>query len=178
MPNVTRGIHQLKSKIVIQAPVEVCYQGWLDSPQLSTAMRRVLGFQYKHIHVAPITSAEVIQAKVQLLKPDNIPSSLVKQWLFSGPGGKLYEIENAAVLEIPNHFYCTTSTDPRDLSAQSSLLFSPNEMNTSTLVEWRVSFWASGKNGSLTRLASDILASGDAFLEDCLQDFKNDIESR
>jgi hypothetical protein len=177
MPSITRGLHQLKSKITIHAPVEVCYQSWLDSLHLPDAIRRVLGCQYQPINVAPITSAEEIQAKTLLLQ-DDILSSRIKHWLFSGPGGKLYEIENAAILEIPNHLYCTTSTDPSDLSTQSSVLFSPDDLNINTLVEWKVSFWISSTNGRSTQLATDILASDDAFLEDCLQDFKRYIESK
>lgn len=178
MASVSFGLNQLKSEIQIKAPVEVCYQGWLDSPRMPEVMRRVLDFHSQPLNVEPVTSADEIQAQIRSLVRNDIPLSRIKHWLFSGPGGKLYQFENTAILEIPNRFYCTTSTDSNDLSMQSSLLFSPEGMNTSTLVEWQVSFWASHKNGSATQLASDILTTGDSFLEDCLLDFKRYIESK
>lgn len=170
MPNLTAGIRHIKQRINIKAPVEICYQTWLDSPHLTDVMRRALGFQQKTNAVTAITSAEEIQGIM--------PDAMIKHWLLSGPGGKLYEVESTIILEVPNQFYCTTSADPEDLSVQNSVLFSPDAMNQNTLIEWQISFWNSVQKGSFTQLLSDIMKSGDSFLEDCLQDFKTHIEER
>lgn len=178
MPNLTLGMCHLKKRIHVKAPVEICYQTWLDSPHLTDVMKRVLGFRSRKNHdVTPITVTEKIQDAVQSLKQDIVSEATIKHWLLSGPGGKLYEVESTIILEIPNLFYCSTSIDPDDLSVQNSVLFSPDAMNQTTLVEWQISFWDSAQKGSLTQLLSDIMKSGDCFLEDCLQDFKTYIEN-
>jgi uncharacterized membrane protein len=176
MACLSPGIHRLKARITIQAPVEVCYQAWLDSPHLPEVMRRVVGVQYKS---KIMTSAEEIHAKVLRLQQDIVPSATIKHWLISGPGGKLYEFENTVILEIPNHFYCTTSTDPNDFSVQSSVLFSSDAKHKNTFLEWEVSFFVFNvQDGNLTRLASDVLKMDDSLLMDCLQDFKTYLENR
>lgn len=179
MANITHGMHQLKSKIIINAPVEVCYQAWLEARHLPDVMHRVHGLQNRSMdNIAPITSTEEIQAKAQQFREEDIPLSRIMHWVVSGPGGKLYEFENATILEIQNHFICTASVHPDDLSVQSSVSFSPNDINTDTGIEWQVSFWVSSENGILTQFASDILAEGDLFLEECLQDFKRYVEDK
>src|SRR5437868_812616 len=92
--NTTFGVKKIKEKISIKAPVETCYQAWIEAIHLSDIMKRVLGFEYKTIKdITAITSAEEIQRRLESLKQDIIPTSRIKHWLFSGPGGKLYEVE-------------------------------------------------------------------------------------
>ena len=107
-----------------------------------------------------------------------VDHAVVRHWLVSGPSGKIYEFENKVILEIPNRFFCTQSTDPNDLSVQASTLFSPILNNYATRLELQVSFWESEriKNGQATRLAMDIIKTDDTFLEDCLEDLKHHIE--
>jgi uncharacterized membrane protein len=162
--------------IKIQAPVEACYGAWIDSPRLVSAMRKVLGVCLQTEHTSVVTSAEEIHEKVKRLNQENIPATQIKHWLFSGPGGKLYEIENTVILDIPNRFYCTTSTDPDDLCVQSSLLFIPDELNKNTTMEWRVFFWDFKPRGKLTQFVSDIWEKNDSFMDDCLEDFKKLVE--
>jgi hypothetical protein len=143
-------------------------------------MKRVLGVEIRpennSIHVS--TSEVEIQRRLQLFRQEILPSAKVKQWLLSGPGGKLYEIENTTICEVPNQFYCTISTDLNDISVASSVNFSSDTMNRNTFVEWVVSFWSSFQNGSMTRFASEIRATDDSFMKDCLTDFKAFIESQ
>jgi|GEM_PF-6893468 len=173
---LTTGVHHLQARILIHAPVEVCYKTWLDSSTLPKILRRVLGVEFKQ-PIQPIQlSVREVDSKVTTLKSDLVPTSLIKHWLFSGPGGKLYEVENTVILEVPNRFYCTTSVDPNDISCQSSVLFSPDETNQNTLIEWNVSFWLNSPYGKATQLAADILETGDSFLDDCLEDLKSALE--
>ena len=177
MTKLRDGVHYLESSIRIQAPVEVCYQAWLDAPHFPDFMSRVIAFQYRPKGVVIPASVEEIQSRAQLLKQDIVPMSTIKHWLLSGPSCKLYEIDSTVILEIPNRFYCTTSTDPNDLSIQSSLSFMPDQMNRNTIIKWQISFWAFDPPGKMTSLASDILEAGDAFLENNLQDFKAHLEA-
>lgn len=170
------GIHNLKSSVRIQAPVEICYQAWLETPRFPNFMSRVVSVECKPKDFVTSASMEEVQSKSQLFKQNVVPS-LINHWLLSGPGGNLYEASNTVILEIPNHFYCTTSIDPDDLSIQSSLFFIPDQVNQNTILEWQISFWISARNGKSTKLASDILQTGDAFLENSLQDFKAHVEA-
>jgi uncharacterized membrane protein len=175
------GLHYLKSSIRLHAPVEVCYQTWLDSRKLADIMERVLGVVVRSNlsinNMEALTSAEEIQTKIQLFKQDIMPSSKIKQWLINGPGGKYYEVENTKVLEIPNHFYSTVSTDLADFCMQSSVTFMADAMNQNTIIEWEVSYWGSFQNGTSTQLAIDISETNDSFMKDCLMDFKHYLES-
>ena len=157
--------------------MEVCYQAWLDSPRHVQYMKRVLGVQCNPADAIPI-SVEEIESKELFSKQTIVSPALIKHWIFSGPGGKIYEIENITVLEIPNHFYCTTSTDPNDISVQSSLLFTPDERTQNTLLEWQISLWGpqEKEKGKFAQLISDIWETGDTLLDDCLQDFKRSLE--
>jgi uncharacterized membrane protein len=135
-------------------------------------MSRVLGVQSE---VQPLTKTH---SQALHLTKNIIPATVIDHWLFSGPGGKLYETEGKVILDIPNLFYCRASTDPNDLAMQTSVLFSPDENNQITLLEFEVSFWNSAtlKTGKSTRLISDIVHQEDRFIEDCLRDFKNYVE--
>ncbi len=179
MKTLASGLHQLTHRVAINAPVDVCYRTWVDSVNLPRIMHRVLGMRYKPIDNAPseITDAVDIERRMELFRQDILPKSQIKQWLLSGPGGKCYQVENTVTLDIPNHFFCTISTDLKDICAQSSVLFSRDSLNQFTLIEWQVSFWHSPYNGSMSRLAADVLESGDTFMQDCLQDFKAAVES-
>jgi uncharacterized membrane protein len=180
MGELTPGVYHMKSRIEIHAPVEMCYQAWLDSARLPSIMGRVIDFSYRPKSTRNLDSIGEAQLNEMHSTQDVVPSSAanpkVKHWILAGPDGKLYELESTTVLEIPNRFYCTASTDPKDLSVQSSALFSPDENNRSTLLEWQVSFWASG--GTASQLCSDVLTSGDSFMEDCLRDFKAAVENK
>lgn len=175
-----QGLHHLHSSIRVQAAAEACYTIWTDSPKLPRILKRVLGIGLKPVSnvTATLTSLEEIQTRLQKYKISILPAAEIKHWLFQGPGAKLYQIENTAILEIPYRFYCTISTDPDDICAQSSLTFTPDAQNHETLIEWKVSFWGSSHNGSMTQLASDIAEMDDSFLEDCLQEFKTYVENR
>ena len=177
MRRLSGGLHHLKSSIRIHAPVEICYQTWLDAPCLPAFMSRVIAVRPMPKDFVTSDLLEELQPEAQLLQQGIIPMSTIKQWLLSGPGGKIYHVENIIILEIPNRFYCTTSIDPDDLSIQNSLTFMPDQMNRNTTIEWEVSFWVSIIGGQMTRLASDILETGDSFLEYNLQDFKTHLES-
>lgn len=171
------GLHQIKNSIAIHAPVECCYQDWIDSPHLPDFMRRVLGVEFSTPPGRSLNPVDEIDATVEPFYQTSVSPGLIKHWLVYGPGGKLYEVEKTVILEIPNRFYCTTSADPKDLSVQSSLFFSPDDKNKNTYIEWEVSFWTGGQCGSLTHLVSDILVTGDSFYKDCLQDFKTHVEA-
>ena len=179
MAHLSPGLHQVKRFIYINAPVEVCYQAWTDSTWLVHSVRRLFRFQYKNKALMPINSTEDTFPKTMVADQDLIPSTQVKQWLVSGPGGKFYEAESMVVLDIPNHFFCTVSTDPDDLAMQSSLSFYPDGMNQNTFLEWRVSLWFLDEpKGKITQLISDIWEAGDPYMEDCLHDFKAAVENR
>lgn len=164
-----QGLQHIRKRITIHAPAEICYQIWIDSPRIAKALRRLQNVQSR-----PINSLQDVQAKVELL---HVGADTIKKWLFYGPEGKMYEVENIVVMDIPNRFYCTSSIDPNDLSFQSSMLFSPDELNQNTDIEVQISFWNSEKKGPMTQLVSDILDAEDHFFEDCLQDFKAEVES-
>jgi hypothetical protein len=173
------GLRQVKQSIRIHAPVEICYQTWTDYSHFPAFMSRVIDFQ-NQTEAPVITSNEEIHPKALLLTQGIVPAELVNHWLFAGPGGKLYEVKNRTSLEIPNHFYCMTSTDPDDTSIRTSLLFSPDMHNQNTLLELECSFWSSNtlKKGKSTQLATDILEADDSFWLDCLQDFKKYVEEK
>ena len=177
MSSLAYGMHHLKKRITINAPAAICYQAWLDSPQLTQVMRRVLRFEYKAEAIVATNSIEEVLSHLSKQDQDILPLTQIKQWLFAGPGGKVYKIESTTILEIPNRFYCATSNDPNDLSIQSSLLFSPDEADQNTLLEWQISFWVSEHVGEMTQLVADIQTTNDSFLEDCLQDFKTYVEN-
>jgi uncharacterized membrane protein len=168
------GIRKTKKKIEIHAPVEWCYQTWINYSQFPVFMTRVLGVQSE---VKPL---EETRSKALHLSKDIIPADVIDHWFFSGPGGKLYETESKMILDIPNLFYCRVSTDPNDVASQTSMLFSPDENNQITVVEFEVSFWSSAtlKAGKSTQLISDIVNQEDHIIEDCLQDFKNYVEKQ
>jgi len=180
MKDCPPGLKRIKSQLMVNAPVERCYQAWMNSAKMPDFMSRVIQVDQKKIPLTVMTNPQDIEAQVEaripLLDQNGVPYSTIKNWLLKGPGGKLYEIANTAVLEIPNHFYCTTSTDPDDISVQSSAFFCPDGKNQHTLIEWEISFWPCLDIGSMTRLACDILQTDDHFMEQCLQDFKDYIE--
>ncbi len=168
------GIRNIKHKINIQAPVESCYQAWIHYTRFPTFMRRVLGVEHE------IKTIDATYAKALNLSKYFIPAEQINRWLFAGPGGKLYETESKIILDIPNLFYCRVSTDPDDIAIQTSVLFSADEMNQNTLIEFQVSFWdcASIKAGKSTQLILDILNQGDSLIEDCLLDLKHYVEHK
>jgi hypothetical protein len=177
---VTSRFKHLKSAIEIQATPEVCYKVWIDAKKLPKILERVIGVEIKtkpeNTKIDFITSVGEIDQKVHRVNLDLLPTSEIKHWLLSGPGGHLYKIENTTVFEIPDRFYCTVSTDQNDASVQSYVTFFPDTLNRHTVVEWEIWFWRSSKKGSATRLVSDIADTGDSFMADCLSDLKRFIE--
>lgn len=174
MSHFVEGLRKIKKKIEIHAPVEWCYQTWINYSQFPVFMTRVIGVQ------SELKPLEETRFKALNFSKNIISADVIDHWLFSGPGGKLYETEGKVILDIPNLFYCRTSTDPNDVATQNSMLFSPDENNQTTVVEFEVSFWDSAalKAGKSTRLISDIVYQEDQFIEDCLQDFKNYVEKK
>ena len=185
MKTLRQGIQFIKKRVLIDAPVEVCYQTWTDSPRLPEIFKRLVSVEYEEKPLSyeekplsTISEPAEVQKLLPYLKQELVPTKTIKHWLLHGPKGKLYEIENTVILDVPNVFYSTTSTDPNDISVQSSVLFSPDENHHSTLIEWQVSFWLSAKNGSMTQLVSDILETEDTLMEDTLLELKQHLESR
>lgn len=187
MTSLPLGLQHLKTQICVNAPVEVCYQAWLDFEKMPEFISRLRSVRVDESHsltnaaLASSLSADELQTKAQLHRQSLVPFGMIKHWFFSGSGGKMYEIENVTILEIPNHFYCTVSTDPDDLSVQCSIFFCPDGKNEHTFMEWEVSFWNSGKaglGGTMTHMLTDIVDSGDDFFQKCLQDFKVHVEAK
>lgn len=178
MADPLETIKRVKLKIKINAPSEVCYQSWsMGFIQFPTFMRRVASMLQE---VKPIeTRIETHNGKASHRSSKMLPTQLVNHWLFYGPKGRIYEVNNKTTLDIPNLFHSTTSVDPEDISIQSSVSFLPDANNQTTLLEWQVSFLDSQilKKGKSTRLISDILTTGDGLLMDCLRDFKKAVEA-
>jgi uncharacterized membrane protein len=177
------SVQQLKSAISVHAPVEACYQAWINTCRIPSFIRRALSVQVSfscggNPKGISIISPEEIETRLQNFNQQILPTTEIRRWLISGPGGKLYEIEGTTILEIPNQFYCTISTDPDDIFAQSSASFMPDPTNQNTLIEWEVSFWPLSPEGRWTQFASAVHNSKDNFMEDCLQDFKAELENR
>ncbi len=42
MPDTVKGLMQLKKKIEINAPIEVCYQAWINQAKFPEFMKKVL----------------------------------------------------------------------------------------------------------------------------------------
>jgi len=177
---VTPGFHHIKSAIEVQATPEVCYQIWTDAKKIAKIIERVIGLEIKtkpeNTKIDFITSVGEIDQKIHRVNLELLPTSEIKHWLLSGPGGHLYKIENTTIFEIPNRFYCTVSTDQNDTSVQSYVTFFPDALKQHTVVEWEIWFWRSAQKGSLTQLLSDIEDTGDNFMKDCLSDLKKFIE--
>jgi hypothetical protein len=177
MAQVAPGLRFLKAKTTITAPAETCYQAWINFPKHPEFTKRVFKLLLnENKDITIITSEEQSEVQTLLSRQDIASAAMRRHWILSGPQGKLYQVEETTILEIPNRFYCSTSTDPNDLSVQSSLLFSPDELNQKTLMEWQVSFWISTEKGTATQFLFDILKTGDAFLDEVLQDFKVFVE--
>jgi hypothetical protein len=119
-----------------------------------------------------------IQASIQRIQQTDSSAGQLRRWLLSGPGGKLYEIENTTIVEIPNYFYCTAPTDPNDIYSESSVFFIEDKTNRSTLVKWEVTFRQFPSEGNWTQFALDIHKTEDSFMQDCLQDLKKYVEDK
>jgi uncharacterized membrane protein len=167
------GIKQIKKKIEINAPVEVCYQTWINQAKFPEFMRKILKFREG---CAP---EEATLPTALKLTGDIVDPDVVRHWLVTGPRGKLYQFENKVILEIPNRLFSTQSTDPNDLCVQVSVLFFPLWNNHATRIDWQVSFWESAKikSGHATQLALDVFKTDDSLIEDCLTDLKHYIEA-
>lgn len=174
------GMHQLKSEIRIKVPVEACYQAWIDSPKFPAFAKRVKGVevcaQSGQKATTVTESPEKVWVKIRHLKYEHLPFNEIKRWLFNGPGGKVYEVENEMDLEIPNRLYISVSADPKDIYAQSTVTFTPEE-NQNTLITWEISYWQFTPEGSWTQFASAIDKAKDTFMQDCLEDFKAYVET-
>lgn len=171
---------KLQSEILIEAPAELCYQTWIDSPQLVSHLERVLGVRVTRGTLEGsdgrvIASQKEMQQKIRSFFPS---SSEFKHWHLLGPEGRLHEIDNTILLEIPNRYICTMSLDDHDVYSYSEITFTLDALNRNTLVLWQVSVCPAIGNGAMARLVSDISKTKDHFLEDCLQDFKVLVESK
>lgn len=173
---------KLQSEILIEAPAELCYQIWLDSPQLVCHLERVLGVRVTSGFSSEgngdgrvVASQKELQRKIRSFFP---ASSEFKHWHLLGPEGRLHEIDNTILLEIPNRYICTMSLDDHDVYSYSEITFTLDALNRNTLVLWQVSVCPAIGNGAMARLVSDISKTKDHFLEDCLQDFKILVESK
>lgn len=179
MENHTQGgLHKLKAGIIIQAPAELCYREWVNLSQLSKYLYRVIEMQ-------TATQAPALERGTNPLPMNTTAPSQpfgengIHHWTLRGPQGKIYQVQNKTILDIPNRFYCMSSTDSEDISSQLSVLFSADDTNQTTYMEMEASSWLTENMqlGRSTQLFADIINADDTFLQDCLQDFKHHVES-
>jgi uncharacterized membrane protein len=183
--SISLGLRQLNSEILVNASAENCYKTWVDTKQIPVFMRRVRGLNIEFLTnlttrklAIASTSADAIQARIKRFQQSDSTATELRRWIFRGPGGKLYEIENTVIVEIPNYFYCTASTDPDDVYSESCVFFIEDERNQTTLVKWEITFWQFSSQGSWTQFALDLQDAKDSFMHDCLEDFKQFVEGR
>lgn len=176
-------MEKMKHSIEISADVETCYRCWANYHNLPNFMRRILKVWDMELPLATHTSAledmrKAVKAELSNLS-HTVPLHKIRHWLVRGPGGKIYEVENAAILEIPNLFYCWASTDPNDLAIHNSISFMAIEDGRKTVLLYESSFVLSGNKalgGKSSRLISDIVDMNDPWMQDLLTDFKNYVE--
>lgn len=176
-------MEKMKHSIVVNANVETCYRYWSKYHNLPNFIHRILKVWDEEsptgTHIGKLEDLrKAIKAEQNNLS-HTIPLNRIRHWLVQGPGGKIYEVENAVILEIPNLFYCWTSTDPADLSIQNSISFMAIEDGRKTALLYESSFVLSSNKalgGKSSRLISDIVNSNDPWMPDLLTDFKNYVE--
>jgi hypothetical protein len=180
--SISSGLRRLNSQITINASAEDCYKAWVNTSQIPVIMQRVQGLEVKFLaNRKPetiTTSPDVIQASLQRFQNAESYAPELRRWLFSGPGGRLYEIENTTILEIPNYFYCTAPNDPNDFHSESCVFFIEDKLKHCTLVKWEITFRPFSPDGSWTQFALDLQQTEDHFMQDCLQDLKRFVEER
>ncbi len=168
--------------IEIHAPVKLCYQLWKDYHQTAKFLHCVIKVWDQPTAVMkPIDNLEQLHPTIQSNLSGMaraLPLETVRHWLIQGPGGKVYELENTVILEIPDLFYCWSSTDPEDLAVQTSVSFL-SQKDTRTLVLFECSFSIPNTQlfrGKAARLITDVLNTDDPLISEILADFKHYVE--
>lgn len=177
-------MHSIEASILINAPVDECYQRWADVERFPEFMRRVASVRKlrpeeisgvrlaDHPNMDPGKDYdEAIAAQVTKQVMDH--GGQVYHWEIKGPFNRLYSWNAGVVLNIENKIITWASTHEQELPTGGSVNFL-KQPKDQTLVEVKMTY--SAPSPPFGELIADITHYGDNLVYECLEDFKSYVE--
>ena len=184
-------MHSIDASVVIDAPVALCYQTWMDFEKFPTFMTRVVSVSRTDANgmlstqTRPIRHAEDPQKDVEgvvvteLTREVEAHGNNVWHWEIKGPLGQLFKWTGGIVMNEPNKAisWATLPEDQLPNTGTVNFLKSPTSTasHERTLMTVTMSFSAPG--GAIGEFLADIVHYGDNLLSEALDDFKRHVET-
>jgi len=184
-------MHSIDASVVVDAPVALCYQTWMDFEKFPTFMRRVVSVYRSDAAgllpagTRPVRPAEDPQKNVEgvvvteLTREVEAHGNQVWHWEVKGPLGQLFKWTGGIVMNEPNKAISWATLPEEQLPNTGTVNFLKSPTSTSThertLITITMSFSAPG--GAVGELLADVVQYGDNLICEALNDFKSHVET-
>jgi uncharacterized membrane protein len=185
-------MHSIEAAIRINAPLDQCFQAWMDFEKFPTFMRRVVSVKraaaadmmpmegpLERYATDPQKDAEGVSI-TEVMHEVAAHGDQVWHWEVKGPLGQLFDWTAGIVMNLPNQAISWSTLSGEQLPNSGTVNFlkvppSHPAHAAQTLVTITMTFSAP-TGGIVGEFLSDAIHYGDSLLYDALEDFKRYIE--
>lgn len=184
-------MHSIDASIRVDAPVDYCYQAWMDFEKFPSFMSRVVSVHClgpsallppKNLSILSSQDPQLdVEGVVmtELLHEMAAHGNRAWHWEVKGPLGQIFEWTAGIVQDEPNKMVSWATLPEEELPNTGTVNFlkAPDSRTNHdrSLITVTMSF--SVPAGALGELLSDIVGYGDTLLNEALTDFKNHVET-
>lgn len=166
-------MHRIESSILVSAPVSECYRHWMQFERFPEYMRRIVKVTRLK---ADIYSQGTAGLRSQANKQQNADIWYCE---VRGPFGRVYSLNATLVYCEPEKCIGWATAEVGgcfDIASTGTVNFlrPASERAEQTLIDVTMSYSPSGLLGDLL---TDVTAYGDNVVSDCLEDFKQHVET-
>jgi len=180
-------MHSIDAKIIVDAPVDKCFETWMDFEKFPTFMRRVMSVKRAPVtdlradeHAHHVTSIHDPQRDAEgvviaeVLHEVAVHGDRVWHWEIKGPLGQIFQWTAGIVMNIPNKAISWSTLPEEKLPNTGTVNFlraaESKPTHERTLITVTMTF--SAPVGIVGEFLSDVTHYGDNLLYEGLEDFK------